>query len=100
MLSRWSVAIRVHSIEELASNLLEVMVHGEDADAKYVKGRLEWVRGVKVDIKTKEAMPGFRFLFARSSGEHPLTRKIAVELLKPDSEIELVLNDATGKSAD
>ena len=85
------IKIKVHSVRQLA-NALEVLIHGNSADAQYVSDRMNSEKGVKVREPTeKPGMPGFIYIVVEGHREKPLSRQRAIAVLKADPNIEVRL---------
>jgi len=84
--------IRVHRVKEMAGGTIQVMLHGSLADAEYVRGALNSVKGVQTT--EPEPVPGLEGIMtsfiASSTVSDPLTKAAAIRILKVDHYIEVV----------
>jgi len=92
--------IRVHRIRELADGTVEILLHGGQADAEYVRGVLNNQKGVRT-TKPQQSPGAVGILMtfaAKGTKADPLTKDRATKLLKSDRYIE-VMSKAQGASA-
>jgi hypothetical protein len=85
------VRIRVEQVKERAEGIVEVLVEGGWSDAEYVRGALNNQKGVKTTEPRQVSGPvrslmSFR---AKRTGATPLTKEIAIRVLKKDGYIEV-----------
>ena len=86
--------IRVHRIKEMASGVIDVLLHGGLPDAEYVRGALNNQKGVQTtEPKPVTGAPGVLMGFrATGTGTDPLTKAKVSRILKKDPYIEVMPN--------
>ena len=84
--------IRVHKIREMAGEELEVLLHGGQSDAEYVRGALKNLKGVRTtEPKPVRGALGVLMSFrAKGSDGNTLTKEKAVRILKKDPYLEVM----------
>jgi hypothetical protein len=86
--------IRVEKVREMAGGVVEVLLHGDESDAQYVRARLDSQQGVQTtEPKHVSGAIGILMSFrAKGTKTAPLTKEKTVRLLKKDSYIEVMPN--------
>jgi hypothetical protein len=84
--------IRVHKVKGLGDGSLELSIHGQEIDGKYVAGRLKSEKGVRVTEPNRQSGTEgvFVYVIAKGTDENPLSRQRVIEILQADPEIEMV----------
>ena len=84
--------IRVHKVKEVSDGDLKILLHGDRADAEYIRGALNNQKGV--ETSAPEQVPGavgvLMSFTAKSTGSDALTRAAALRILAADRYIEIM----------
>jgi hypothetical protein len=86
--------IRVHKVNEIGAGTLEILLHGGQSDAEYVRGKLSNQKGVQTTEPKQVREAGGVLMSFRAKGTeaNPLTKVRAIKFLKRDRYIEVMAN--------
>jgi acid stress-induced BolA-like protein IbaG/YrbA len=86
--------VRVHQVREKPGGVIEILLHGGQSDAEYIRTALNKVTGVQTtDPKAPSGAIGVLMSFrAKGTKANPLTKEKSIQVLKKDPYIELMPN--------
>jgi stress-induced morphogen len=93
--------IRIQTVKQLAKGVLEIILHGDPADAEYVRRALDNQDGVQTTEpeSVADAVGILKSFRVNGVGATPMTKAKAIRILKRDRYIQVLpgaLNDRPG----
>lgn len=84
--------IRIHRLKEVASEAIEILIHGGRSDAEYVRGILQNLKGVQTSEpkRVSGALGVLMSIRANGTQANPLTKEKVMRVLKNDRYIEVM----------